>query len=64
MLKHEQFIETSRLNDEWEGNVEMKFEELKAQISQKKEKLKTVQKVMNATEAEQRRQKAAEIHVV
>jgi hypothetical protein len=35
MLKHEQFIETSWLNDEREGNVEMKFAELKAQISRK-----------------------------
>jgi Fe2+ transport system protein B len=64
ILKYEQLIETSRLHDEWENNVETKFAELKAQIARKQEKLKTLQKAMNATKAERKKQNAAEIHVV
>jgi chaperonin cofactor prefoldin len=52
------------LNDEWKDNVETRVAELKAQIVWKQEKLKTLQKAINAAKAEQRKQKAAEIQVV
>jgi hypothetical protein len=63
-LKCEKLIEKSRLNDQADDNVKTNFAELKAQITRKQEKPKTLQKAIGEAKAEQTEQKAAEIDVV